>query len=58
VSGRSGGRAKALRYDAFEPELARVAKHDVARFVDVLVEQQARFTVAQELSERCHVRQD
>jgi hypothetical protein len=30
------GRAKALRYDAFEPELARVAKHDVARFDDVL----------------------
>src|SRR5947209_7846182 len=42
------GRAKALRYDA-EPELAGVAKHDVARFVDVLVEQQARFGVAQEL---------
>src|SRR5258705_2049225 len=45
------GRAKALRYDA-EHELAGVAKHDVARFVDVLVEQQARFGVAQELSER------
>jgi hypothetical protein len=29
-----------------------VAKHDVARFVDVLVEQEARFGVAQELSER------
>ena len=29
-----------------------MAKHDVARFVDVLVEQQARFGVAQELSER------
>jgi hypothetical protein len=25
------GRAKALRYDAFEPELASVAKHDVAQ---------------------------
>jgi hypothetical protein len=29
-----------------------VAKHDVARFVDVLVEQQARFGVAQELGEK------
>jgi len=30
-----------------------VAKHDVARFVHVVVEQQTRFGVAQELSERC-----
>jgi hypothetical protein len=30
-----------------------VPKYDVARFVDMLVEQQARFGVAQELSEHC-----
>ena len=35
---RTVGRAKTLRYDAFGPELARVAKHDLARLVDVLVE--------------------
>ena len=33
---RTVGRVLALRHDAFEAELARVPKHDVARFVDPL----------------------
>ena len=47
------GRAKTLRYDAFEPELACVAKHDLARFVNVLVEHWARLGPLYELGEYC-----
>src|SRR5262245_12580265 len=52
------GRAKALRHDTFEPKLAGVAEDDIAGLINVLVEQQARFGVAQELSERCLTRFD
>jgi hypothetical protein len=37
ATGAVGG-AKALRHDAFKTEFASVAKYDIARFVDVLVE--------------------
>src|SRR5262249_16537322 len=55
---RAVARAEPLRHDAFKAKLADVAKHDVARFVDVLVEKQARFGVAQELGEGCLARFD
>jgi len=47
------GRAASLRQDALKAKLASVAKNHVARFVDVLIEQQACLGVAQEFGERC-----
>jgi hypothetical protein len=38
ASGRSGRASQGASIRAFEPELAGVTKHDVARFIDVLVE--------------------
>jgi hypothetical protein len=38
VSARTHRESEPLRHDTLEAELAGVVKHDVTRFVDVLVE--------------------